>query len=202
MMSQDGMTERDVLYEVVDDRVGVVTLNRPDKANSQTPAMLDELNDVMMAAAADREIRVIVMQANGKHFSAGHDISGEGRREEDAIDLKVEGLAGIYEWETKRYIGYSWPGATSASRRSRTQGQYRRWPVAVLADGHHHRRRQRRVLRSGRAHVSVCRVPRHTWEVGPRKARNGFRQPVHGRGGRSTEWSTTSCRSTTCASSR
>ena len=26
--------------------IGVVTLNRPDKANSQTPAMLDELNDV------------------------------------------------------------------------------------------------------------------------------------------------------------
>ena len=44
-MSRD---EQTVLYDVVDERIGVVTLNRPDKANSQTPAMLDELNDVMM----------------------------------------------------------------------------------------------------------------------------------------------------------
>ena len=34
--------EQAVLYEVTAEGVGVVTLNRPDKANSQTPAMLDE----------------------------------------------------------------------------------------------------------------------------------------------------------------
>jgi enoyl-CoA hydratase/carnithine racemase len=53
-MSDNGTTEQAVLYEVVDGNIGVVTLNRPDKANSQTPAMLDELNDVLMGAAADR----------------------------------------------------------------------------------------------------------------------------------------------------
>ena len=173
-----------VLYEVTDEGVGVVTLNRPDKANSQTPAMLDELNDVLMGAAADRAVKVIVLQANGKHFSAGHDISGEGRREEDAIDLKVEGLAGIYEWETKRYIGYSPCVARhpQADDRRGAGSVHRRRPAAVLADGHHHRRRQRQVLRPGRADGHRRRrVPRP--HVGARPAQGQgmavHRQPVH-----------------------
>src|SRR5215471_1119266 len=88
--------EASVLYEVVDDAIGVVTLNRPEKANSQTPQMLDLLHEHLMAAAADRSVRVIVLQANGKHFSAGHDISGSNEgRTEDTIDLKADGLSGI-----------------------------------------------------------------------------------------------------------
>src|SRR5262245_2591185 len=99
--------EASVLYEVVDERIAVITLNRPDKANAQTPAMLDDLHDCLMRGAAAREVRVIVLQANGKHFSSGHDLSGGDRRDGDQIDLKTDGLGGIYEWESKRYIGYS-----------------------------------------------------------------------------------------------
>jgi len=36
---------------VVDENIAVVTLNRPDKPNSQTPAMLDDLNGHLMTAA-------------------------------------------------------------------------------------------------------------------------------------------------------
>ena len=67
-----------VLYEV-DGRVAVITLNRPEKANAQTPAMLDQIDTCYSRAAAEREVRVIVLQANGKHFSAGHDIGTPGR---------------------------------------------------------------------------------------------------------------------------
>ena len=105
-----------VLYEVVD-RVGVITLNRADKANAQTPQMLDYLDELFTKAAADKNVRVIVLQANGKHFSAGHDISGSTEQaraqavavasEEFPSDYSVSGLEGIYEWETKRYIGYA-----------------------------------------------------------------------------------------------
>jgi len=173
-MSQNGMTEQEVLYEVVDDRIGVVTLNRPDKANSQTPAMLDLLNDVLMAAAADREIRVIVMQANGKHFSAGHDISGEGRREEDAIDLKVEGLAGIYEWETKRYIGYSraWrdirkPTIAAVQGQCIAGGLLLCWPMDIIIAADNAKFSDP-VVRMG---IGGVEYHGHTWEVGPRKAK-------------------------------
>ena len=166
--------EQAVLYEVTDEGVGVVTLNRPDKANSQTPAMLDELNDVLMGAAADRAVKVIVLQANGKHFSAGHDISGEGRREEDAIDLKVEGLAGIYEWETKRYIGYSraWrdirkPTIAAVQGQCIAGGLLLCWPMDIIIAADNAKFSDP-VVRMG---IGGVEYHGHTWELGPRKAK-------------------------------
>jgi enoyl-CoA hydratase len=62
-----------VLYEV-DGAVATVTLNRPDAANAQSTAMLDELSAVFDRADADDDVRVVILAANGKHFSAGHDL--------------------------------------------------------------------------------------------------------------------------------
>ena len=189
-----------VLYEVTDEAVGVVTLNRPDKANSQTPAMLDELNDVLMGAAADRAVKVIVLQANGKHFSAGHDISGEGRHEEDAIDLKVEGLAGIYEWETKRYIGYSraWrdirkPTIAAVQGQCIAGGLLLCWPMDIIIAADNAKFSDP-VVRMG---IGGVEYHGHTLELGP-PGRNGSSPPASSRPPRrrSSAWSTTWCRST------
>src|SRR5690348_4852936 len=69
------MSEMDfILYEVVE-RVAVITLNRPDRRNAQNPQLLRELDSAWQMAADDKEVRVIVVKANGPHFSAGHDIS-------------------------------------------------------------------------------------------------------------------------------
>ncbi len=166
--------EQLVLYDVVDERVAVVTLNRGDKANAQTPALLDELNDCMMRAASDKEVRVIVLNANGKHFSAGHDLSGEGRREEDMIDLKVDGLAGIYEWETKRYIGYSrsWrdirkPTIAAVQGKCIAGGLLLCWPMDIIVAADNARFSDP-VVRMG---IGGVEYHGHTWEVGPRKAK-------------------------------
>ena len=168
------LAEADVLYDVTDNGVAVVTLNRPTKANSQTPAMLDELHELMMRAADDRDVRVIVMQANGKHFSAGHDISGEGRREEDTIDLKVEGLAGVYEWETKRYIGYSraWrdirkPTIAAVQGQCIAGGLLLCWPMDIIIAADNAKFSDP-VVRMG---IGGVEYHGHTWEVGPRKAK-------------------------------
>lgn len=48
-----------------------VTLNRPDKANSLTPAMLEELGDIAEAAQA---ARVLILTGKGRVFSAGADL--------------------------------------------------------------------------------------------------------------------------------
>jgi enoyl-CoA hydratase/carnithine racemase len=48
-----------------------VTINRPDKANSLTAAMLEELADIAEAA---REAQVLVLTGRGKVFSAGADL--------------------------------------------------------------------------------------------------------------------------------
>lgn len=51
-----------------------VTLDRPDKANSLTRAMLTTLAETAEAAAADRDCRVFVLTGRGKVFSAGADL--------------------------------------------------------------------------------------------------------------------------------
>jgi enoyl-CoA hydratase len=58
-----------ILYEV-SDKVAVITLNRPEVANAQNAALLDDLNAAWTLAASDEETRVVVLRGNGKHFSS------------------------------------------------------------------------------------------------------------------------------------
>ena len=58
-----------------DDGLYTVTLNRPDKANSLTAAMLSRLADVVMEATVDPHIRALILTGAGdKVFSAGADL--------------------------------------------------------------------------------------------------------------------------------
>jgi len=54
--------------------VATITLNRPDKGNALSAAMLDALEIRIGQAAADDNVRVVVMAANGKIFCGGHDL--------------------------------------------------------------------------------------------------------------------------------
>lgn len=67
------------------DGLWVVTLNRPDKANSLTKAMLGELCDIAEAAEG---ARALVLTGKGKVFSAGAD-----------LDAARAGLATSPLWE-------------------------------------------------------------------------------------------------------
>jgi len=72
-----------VRYEIAG-RVAAITLDRPDKANAQNERMLDELEHCFTQAEYDDDVRVIVLRATGKHFSAGHDLAGG---DPDAVSL-------------------------------------------------------------------------------------------------------------------
>ena len=50
------------------------TFNRPDKFNSLTGAMLTELASALGTFAAEPELRVLLIRAEGKFFSAGMDV--------------------------------------------------------------------------------------------------------------------------------
>ncbi|HEX2737952.1 MAG TPA: enoyl-CoA hydratase [Acidimicrobiia bacterium] len=54
--------------------VATVTLARPGQANAQNTQLLDELDAALDIADADDDVRVVVLAAEGKHFSAGHDL--------------------------------------------------------------------------------------------------------------------------------
>jgi enoyl-CoA hydratase len=59
--------------------VAVISLNRPQYRNAQNSAMTYALDAAFHRAAIDGAVAVIVLRANGEHFSAGHDIGSPGR---------------------------------------------------------------------------------------------------------------------------
>ena len=53
------------------DHIGLITLNRPHEMNTFNVAFARELNDSLWEMDKDPEVRVVVIQAAGKHFSTG-----------------------------------------------------------------------------------------------------------------------------------
>ncbi len=68
------MEYRETLYHV-DDKVAVITLNRPDRLNAWTRRMAEEIQDAAMTAAEDDNVHVIVLTGAGRGFSAGADMA-------------------------------------------------------------------------------------------------------------------------------
>jgi enoyl-CoA hydratase/carnithine racemase len=68
------MSTQEILYSVAG-RVATVTLNRPDKLNAWTRTMEVEVRGAMQQAAADDNVRVIVLTGAGRGFCAGADMS-------------------------------------------------------------------------------------------------------------------------------
>ncbi len=53
------------------DRIGFITLNRPQAMNTFNVPFARELNEALWDMEKDPEVRVVVIDANGKHFSTG-----------------------------------------------------------------------------------------------------------------------------------
>ena len=108
------MTEWErVRLDVPADGVGRVTLTRADRANAQDYQMLAELNEAFDEAVNNTDIRVIVLAAEGKHFSAGHDLQNR----TDINDLPTigtqchfdaDGAEGYMAREAEMYVGLCW----------------------------------------------------------------------------------------------
>jgi enoyl-CoA hydratase len=62
-----------VRYEV-DDKVSILTLDRPSKLNAINAAMKDQIIEAFARADKDPATSVVVLRANGRSFSAGFDI--------------------------------------------------------------------------------------------------------------------------------
>src|SRR6185312_6797087 len=64
----------EVLY-AVDGHVATITLNRPDRMNTISRAMLGQLTEHLLAADADPEVRVVILTGTGRAFCAGLDLT-------------------------------------------------------------------------------------------------------------------------------
>lgn len=164
-------------YEVRE-RVALVTLNRAERRNAQNVELLRDLDLAFDRAVADREVRVIVLKANGKHFSAGHDLSDDARNgppwDHMFDDVKQNGLLEMYKWELGHYFGYSkkWrdlPKPTIAAVQGAciAAGLMLAWPcdLIIAADD---AKFSDPVVRMG---IGGVEYHAHAWEFGPRKAK-------------------------------
>lgn len=66
--------DADVLYAVAD-HIATITLNRPERMNTISSQMLDQLTDALLAAEDDPEVRVVILTGTGRAFCAGLDLS-------------------------------------------------------------------------------------------------------------------------------
>jgi enoyl-CoA hydratase/carnithine racemase len=66
--------------------IGRLTLNRPERRNAMSLALMEEAIAALNALSRDPECRVIVLAGNGPAFSAGHDLSEMRGRERSFYD--------------------------------------------------------------------------------------------------------------------
>ena len=74
------------------DAVRHVVLNRPEKRNALSRALIDELGEALRAAAAEPSARIVVLRGAGTMFSSGMDIADLGALAADPTRL--------HEWRT------------------------------------------------------------------------------------------------------
>jgi enoyl-CoA hydratase/carnithine racemase len=72
------MAEQSVLYEV-DEKIGIVSLNRPKKLNALSMELRLELERTLRSADDDPATAVIVLRGEGRSFCVGFDIGGGGQ---------------------------------------------------------------------------------------------------------------------------
>ncbi|MFA7668992.1 MAG: enoyl-CoA hydratase [Burkholderiaceae bacterium] len=87
---------------LVEDHAAVrrISLNRPEARNAQSRELLDELDLAFEAAIQAENVRVIILAAEGGHFSAGHDLK---QAQRERADFTVEER---WEYESRRYYDY------------------------------------------------------------------------------------------------
>ena len=71
------MNFEQIIYEV-NNRIALITLNRPDQLNAWTVTMMNELIEAFGIAEADDNVRVVVVTGSGRAFCAGADLSSGG----------------------------------------------------------------------------------------------------------------------------
>ncbi len=76
------------------DSIAIVRLNRPEKLNALSPALLEDLSETFIELEKQPDLRAMILTGSGKAFSAGTDISEfEGLDQHGAHDASERGHA-------------------------------------------------------------------------------------------------------------
>lgn len=171
-----------ILYETPAEHVARIVLNRTETRNAQDTKLLYELNDAFDVAARDDNIKVIILAANGPHFSSGHDLR-EPNTHQTMLQYQTVGTwcgftcAGAEAQmarEKEIYIGFSerWrnvPKPTIAAVQGRCimGGLMLIWPCDIIIASED----AEFVDHAVSFGIDGVEYFAHPWELGPRKAK-------------------------------
>jgi len=85
-ITQDKTEELPLVRYDASEGMGRITLNRPGALNVLSRAMLTALRDALEQARTDPTVRVIILGAEGKAFSGGHDLRELAGRSTDEVN--------------------------------------------------------------------------------------------------------------------
>jgi methylglutaconyl-CoA hydratase len=98
------MSEQLVIYEAKD-RIGYITLNRPEKRNALNAEMVTDLKAAFAKAENDADCKVIVLQANGEAFCAGADLGYLQQLQNNTFDENLQDSTHLMELFSMIYKG-------------------------------------------------------------------------------------------------
>lgn len=93
-----------IRYEV-DGAVATITLARPEMANAQNMRLIDEVDAAFKFAGHNEAVRVVILAADGAHFSSGHDLKElVGPDRDEIVDARRSTPEGKYAHEREMYF--------------------------------------------------------------------------------------------------
>lgn len=84
------MKSYEYLLVETDAPVAIITMNRPERRNALSLALMEDLIDCFHAIKEKQDIRAVILAANGPAFSAGHDLS-------ELIDRKIGDYRHVFD---------------------------------------------------------------------------------------------------------
>lgn len=177
----DSVSTAGIRYEQPDPRIARIVLARPDTRNAQDTDLLYALNEAFDRAARDDEVKVIILAADGPHFSSGHDMRED---LDDAMDGRTvvgtwcgfgcDGAEGYMAREKEIYLGFSerWrniPKPTIAEVQGKViaGGLMLVWPCDIVIAA------ENAVFADNTVAMGIAGAEffNHPWELGVRKAK-------------------------------
>jgi trans-feruloyl-CoA hydratase/vanillin synthase len=89
----------------VDEAIGWVTMNRPEKRNAMSPTLNREMREVLETLELDGEVKVLVLTGAGESWTAGMDLKEYFREVDQAPEIMQERVrrdASTWQWKLLR----------------------------------------------------------------------------------------------------
>ena len=88
----------DLVLYTVNNRVGYITLNRPEKRNALSFDFVQQIKRVFLQAENDESCKVIVIKGNGEAFCSGADLASLQTMQNNTFDENLADSKNLIEF--------------------------------------------------------------------------------------------------------